>query len=156
MKGRSPLTIFMALMSTNSNMSMSFFCWRPESWTQCSICSISGLRTAEQTSSVTSHDLLAMLLFMHSRILLVFWAASAHCRLSHTFLSSNIPKPFFAFNPFIPQFVLLLGIAPTYMMDLTLGLVELHEVPHGTTPQACPCFSGSCPFPHSYQQHHSA
>ncbi|KAK4806814.1 hypothetical protein QYF61_005610 [Mycteria americana] len=33
-----------------------------------------------------------------------------------------------ALNPFIPQSVLILGIAPTQVQDLALGLVELHEV----------------------------
>lgn len=77
---------------------------------------------------MTSHDLLAMLLFMHSRILLPFSAATVHCWLLHKILSASIPKPFLAFSPFIPQFVLPLGIASTQVIELTLGFVELHEV----------------------------
>lgn len=74
-----------------------------------------------------SHDLLAMLLFMQARILVASWAASAHCWLLHKFLSASITKSFFALNPFIPQSVLLLGIAPTQVLDHTLGFFELHE-----------------------------
>lgn len=33
-----------------------------------------------------------------------------------------------ALNPFIPQVVLILGIAPTRVQGLALGLVTLHEV----------------------------
>ena len=33
-----------------------------------------------------------------------------------------------ALNPVLPQPVLILGIAPTQVQDLALGLVELHEV----------------------------
>ncbi|KAK4832292.1 hypothetical protein QYF61_021691 [Mycteria americana] len=33
-----------------------------------------------------------------------------------------------ALNPFIPQPILILGVAPTQVHDLVLGLVELHEV----------------------------
>ncbi|KAK4817082.1 hypothetical protein QYF61_027913 [Mycteria americana] len=33
-----------------------------------------------------------------------------------------------ALNPFIPQSVLMPGVAPTQLQDLVLGLVELHEV----------------------------
>ncbi|KAK4806258.1 hypothetical protein QYF61_013402 [Mycteria americana] len=36
-----------------------------------------------------------------------------------------------ALNPFIPQSVLISGIAPTQVQDLALGLVELHEVHMG-------------------------
>lgn len=69
---------------------------------------------------------------MRARILLAFWATSAHCWLLHNFSSANIPKPFFALNPLIPQSVLLLGIAPTQVLDLTLGFVELREVHMGS------------------------
>ncbi|KAK4811179.1 hypothetical protein QYF61_019810 [Mycteria americana] len=36
-----------------------------------------------------------------------------------------------ALNPFIPQSVLILGIAPMQVQDLALGFVELQEVPMG-------------------------
>ncbi|KAK4821329.1 hypothetical protein QYF61_018234 [Mycteria americana] len=36
-----------------------------------------------------------------------------------------------ALNPFIPQPVLVLGVAPTQVQDLALGLVKLHEVDMG-------------------------
>ena len=41
------------------------------------------------------------------------------------------PKVFFgraALNPFVPQFVLEMGVALTQVQYLALGLVELHEV----------------------------
>ena len=39
-----------------------------------------------------------------------------------------------ALNPFIPQPVLILGVAPTQMQGLPLGLIEFH----GSTSRACP------------------
>jgi len=36
-----------------------------------------------------------------------------------------------ALNPFIPQPVLVVGVAPTHMQDLALGLAEPHEVHTG-------------------------
>jgi len=36
-----------------------------------------------------------------------------------------------ALNPFIPQPLLILGVAPTHVQDLALGLVEPHEVHTG-------------------------
>ncbi|KAK4824270.1 hypothetical protein QYF61_012830 [Mycteria americana] len=65
----SPLIIFVALLWTRSNRSMSFLCWGSQSWTQ-------------------------------------------YCRS--------------VLNPFSAQPVFVLGIAPTHVQDLTLGLVELH------------------------------
>ena len=37
-----------------------------------------------------------------------------------------------AFNCFIPQFALVMGIASTHMQDLSLGSVEPHEVDLGS------------------------
>ncbi|KAK4806889.1 hypothetical protein QYF61_012610 [Mycteria americana] len=50
----------------------------------------------------------------------------AHVQL---FIYLYIPKA--ALNPFIPQSVLILGIASTQVQDLALGLVEPHEVHMG-------------------------
>ena len=36
-----------------------------------------------------------------------------------------------ALNPFIPELVLILGVAPTQVQDVALGLVEPHEVHMG-------------------------
>ncbi|KAK4828375.1 hypothetical protein QYF61_026113 [Mycteria americana] len=53
-----------------------------------------------------------------------------------------------ALNPFIPQPVLILGVAPSQVQDLALGLVEPHEVLMGSlfkpVKDACPCFHCPC------------
>ena len=41
----------------------------------------------------------------------------------------------------------MLGIAPTQVKDIALGLVELHELGVGPLSQACPGSSGWLPFP---------
>ncbi|KAK4830120.1 hypothetical protein QYF61_008547 [Mycteria americana] len=85
---------------------------------------------------ITSLVLLDMLLFIQPRIRLAFWAASAlYWFVSNSFIH-NYPQVLLcsaALNPFIPQSVLILGIALTQVQDCALGLVELLKaikVPH--------------------------
>ncbi|KAK4819180.1 hypothetical protein QYF61_025995 [Mycteria americana] len=80
-----------------------------------------GLSRAEQRGRILSLDLLATLLWMQPRIRLPFWAASYPQVLLRRA----------ALNPFIPQSVLILGIALAQVQDLALGLVEPHEVHTG-------------------------
>ncbi|KAK4820335.1 hypothetical protein QYF61_024873 [Mycteria americana] len=57
-------------------------------------------------------------------------ALSAHVQLFiHQY--PQVPLHRAALNPFIPQPVLILGVAPTQVQDLALGLVEPHEVHMG-------------------------
>ena len=49
---------------------------------------------AEQKRTITSLFLLDTPLLMQPRILLAFWAASAHCRLTSSFSSVKTPKSF--------------------------------------------------------------
>ncbi|KAK4832903.1 hypothetical protein QYF61_026546 [Mycteria americana] len=125
----SPLIIFVALLWTHSNRSMSFLYWGPQTQMQYPRW---GLTRVEQRGRITSLDLLVTLLLMQPRIQLAFWAASAHCRVLLSFLSTNTPKSFSsgraALNPFSAQPVFVLGIVPTHVQDLALGPVELHEV----------------------------
>jgi len=74
-----------------------------------------------------SLDLLAMLLLTQSMIQLAFWAASTHCQLMLSFLSTNTPESFSSGHS-QPTLVYVLEIAPTHVYDLALDLVELHEV----------------------------
>ncbi|KAK4807440.1 hypothetical protein QYF61_001991 [Mycteria americana] len=53
-----------------------------------------GLTRAEQRGRIPSLDLLATLLWMQPRMLLAFWAASAHCRLMSSLSSISTPKSF--------------------------------------------------------------
>ena len=90
-----------------------------------------GLTKAWERGSTTSLDLLAMLLVMQPRTRLAFWAASAHGQLMSHLSPTSTPKSFFTRLLSIPHSVLKLGIAPTQVQDLALGLVELHEVHMG-------------------------
>ncbi|KAK4829131.1 hypothetical protein QYF61_002210 [Mycteria americana] len=83
----------------------------------------------EQRGRITSLDLLAMLLLMQPRIQLAFWAVSAHCWVMSGFSFTITPKA--ALNPFTPQPVLILRVAPTQVQDPALGLFEPHEVHMG-------------------------
>jgi len=74
-------------------------------------------------------DLLATLLLMQPRIWLAFWAASAHCWVILSLLSTRTPKSFSAaLNPLNAQPVSMFGIVPTQVQYFTLGHVELHGV----------------------------
>jgi len=71
---------------------------------------------------------------MQPRIQLATWAVSAHCWLMSSLSSTCTPKSFWAgaaLSPFIPQPVLIPGVALTQVKDLALGLVEPHEVQMG-------------------------
>lgn len=61
----SPFIIFVALLWTYSNRSMSFLCWGPQNWVQHSRW---GLTRAEQRDSIPSFPLLAVLLLMQPRM----------------------------------------------------------------------------------------
>jgi len=50
-----------------------------------------------------------------------------------------------ALNPFIPQPVLILGVAPVPMQDLALGLVEPHDIHTGPPLQLVQVPLGSIP-----------
>jgi len=80
---------------------------------------------------ISTLDLLDVLLLMQSKIQLAFWAVSAHCQLMSNFSVHQYSQVLLhraTLNPFISQSVLLLGIVPTQVQDLALGLVELCEV----------------------------
>jgi len=73
------------------------------------------------------------------------WTLVAHIKLlihqdPHVLLSRA------ALHPFIPQPVLIAGVAPIQMQDFALGLLELCEV-DGPTSQTCPDPSGWHPIP---------
>ncbi|KAK4806804.1 hypothetical protein QYF61_005600 [Mycteria americana] len=102
----SPLNIFMALLWTRSNRSMSFLCWRPQSWMQ---------------YSSPRHDWLSGLQ--------VHIASS--CSIFHPPVYPQVLLCRAALNPFISQSVLIVMVALTQVQDLALGLVELHEVHMG-------------------------
>jgi len=65
---------------------------------------------------------------MQPRIRLAFWAASTCCQVMSIHQSLQVLLDKAVLNPFIPQPVLIAGVAPTHMQDLSLGLVELHQV----------------------------
>lgn len=68
---------------------------------------------------------------MQPRIKQAFWVASAP-RIQ--FFILQYPQVLLcrtAISPFIPQSVLILGIAPTQIQDLMLGLTEFHVVHTG-------------------------
>jgi len=92
-----------------------------------------GLSIAEQRGRITSLDLLATLLLMQPRI--CFFFLGCECTLlGHVQLFiPQYPQVLgrAALNPFIPQPVLISGIALIQVQDLALGLVEPHEVHTG-------------------------
>jgi len=60
---------------------------------------------------------------------MIYFLACKPTLLAHVqFFTYQYPV---ALNPFVPQSVLILAIAPTHVQGLTLGLVELHEVHKG-------------------------
>ncbi|KAK4823689.1 hypothetical protein QYF61_005755 [Mycteria americana] len=94
------LIIFMALLWIRSNRSMSF------------LCSKAGCSTPAQ-------DTVGLLACKHTLL--------AHIQLfTHQYPQVVLCRA--ALNPFTPQPVLILGLAPTQVRDLALGLVEPHEV----------------------------
>ncbi|KAK4822199.1 hypothetical protein QYF61_011840 [Mycteria americana] len=97
-----PLIIFMALLWTSSNSSMSFLCWGLQSWTQ-----YSSPGYGWPSGTLPAH----IQLFIH--------------QYSQVLLSRAAP------NLFIPQSILILGVALTQVQDFALGLVEPHEVHMG-------------------------
>ena len=71
--------------------------------------------------------------------------------------STNTPKSFSqGLLSFSTQPVFVLGIGPTQVQDLVVGLFELHEVGMRPHLKACPSPSGWYPFPLGCQLHHSA
>ncbi|KAK4821027.1 hypothetical protein QYF61_012113 [Mycteria americana] len=96
----SPLIIFMALLWTCSNRSMSFLCWGPQSWTQ--YCSPEDVGFLGCKHTLPGH--VELLINQHPQVLLRA-----------------------ALNPFSAQPVFVLGIALTHVQDFALGLAELHE-----------------------------
>ncbi|TRZ12141.1 hypothetical protein HGM15179_014964 [Zosterops borbonicus] len=99
---------------------MSLLCWDPRADAALQV----GLSRAEQWGRIPSLALLPTLLWMQPRTHLAFWALSAHGWIMSS-LSS--PSPF-GQNLFIPQPVLVLGIAPTQMQHLAPGLAKHHEI----------------------------
>jgi len=83
-----PLIIFVALLWTHSNRSMSLLYWGLHIWMQYSK---SGLTSAEQRDKITSFALLAVLLLLPPRIQLAF---GAHCWHMSRLPSTSIPGPF--------------------------------------------------------------
>ena len=100
-------------------------------------------KSGAQEGRITSLDLLATLLLMQPRIRLAFWDARAHCWLIHQYAQVLLCRA--ALCPFIPQSLLILGIAPPHVQDLMLGLVELHEVLMGSLLK--PVQTYTCPDP---------
>ena len=62
---------------------------------------------------------------------MAFWAASAYCWLMLNLLSTDTSKSF-TLGLLSSQPVSVLGISLTQMLDLALGLVELHEIGMGS------------------------
>jgi len=87
-----------------------------------------GLMRAEQRGTITSFALPLTPLLMQPIIPLAFQAANAHCWLMSSSLSTRIPRSSAALlsRSSSPT---LYGIAPSHMQHLTLGLVEVHQVP---------------------------
>ena len=85
--------------------------------------------------TITSLSLLAIFLLMQLRILLVFWAMSAHCWLMSSFSSTTTSNSFstglWKLNKFSWS-VLMSGIVLIQEQQLALGLIELHYVYVGT------------------------
>lgn len=88
-----------------------------------------GLTGAEQRARTSSLYLLPMLLLLQPGIPLAFW--TVRTLPGHNELLV-LPKA--ALNPFSTQAEFVFGIAQTQVWDLTLGLVELHDVHRGPTP----------------------
>ncbi|KAJ7420807.1 hypothetical protein WISP_46437 [Willisornis vidua] len=84
-----------------------------------------------------SLDLLATLLLMQPRTQLAFWAASPHCclmsSLTHQHLHVLLGRA--ALDLFIPQPVLIPGVAPAQVQHLAPGLVKPHEIPMDPHPE---------------------
>lgn len=89
-----------------------------------------GLTGAEQRARTSSLYLLPMLLLLQPGIPLAFW--TVRTLPGHNELLV-LPKA--ALNPFSTQAEFVFGIAQTQVSDLTLGLVELHDVHRGPTPK---------------------
>ncbi|KAK4832076.1 hypothetical protein QYF61_020632 [Mycteria americana] len=109
------LIIFVALLWTCSNRSMSFLCRGLQSWTQYWRW---GLTRVGCRDRITSLDLLATLLLMQPRIWLAFWAASTHCQLMSSFSSTSTPKSSSAGLLSIPS-------SPSLCRTLHLALLNL-------------------------------
>jgi len=85
----------------------------------------------EQRNRIPSLDLLATLVLVDIVGLLgCEWMLSAHVQLFiHYYPQVLLDRA--VLNPFIPQPVLIAGVAPNQMQDPALGLVEPHEVHTG-------------------------
>ncbi|KAK4811117.1 hypothetical protein QYF61_019748 [Mycteria americana] len=131
----SPLIIFVALFWTCSNKSMSFLCWGPQNWTQYSRW---GLTTVEWRGRITSLNLLATLHLYAAQDAIGFLGCKRTLPAHVLFFIHQYPQVLLcraAPNPFIPQPVLILEVAPSQEQDLAFGLVELHEVCMGPPPK---------------------
>ena len=87
-----------------------------------------GLTRAKQRGTITSLALLATPLLMEPRILLAFQAASAHCWLMSSFLSTRTPKSFSArllSRTSSPSFYKYLGLPQPKCSTLHLALLNL-------------------------------
>jgi len=72
-----------------------------------------------------------LLLLMQPRIWLLFWAVKAHLCACDQLTICQYPRVLFGRDvlyPFIPQPVLIAGIAMTQVQGLALGFIEPHEV----------------------------
>lgn len=94
---------------------------------------------AEQRGRVTSRDLLATILLMQPRIWLAFWATNTAS--SYVMFHPAVP-PRLSLHQFIPQPILVLGIAPALVQHLIEVWGSL-----GPTSQACQCPPGGYLFP---------
>lgn len=106
--------ICMATLWTCSNRSMYFLCWGPQysSWGHMKV------------GRITSLNLLATLLFMQTRIQLVFLGCKYTLSVHIHFFRKSFSAGLLSTNS---SFAFISGIAPVQMQDLTLGLI-LHEV----------------------------
>ncbi|XP_068862881.1 metalloreductase STEAP2 isoform X1 [Aphelocoma coerulescens] len=134
----SPLIILVALLWTRSSRSMSFLCWDPRAG--CSAPGGVSLTRAEQRGRIPSPSLLPTLLLAQPRTRLGLWAVSAHGWVMSSLIHQQ-PQVLLgraAPHPFIPQSVLILGVALTQMQHLALGQVyctcTVHSSVCGFTP----------------------
>ncbi|NXM28115.1 F120B protein, partial [Oxyruncus cristatus] len=110
--------------------------WIPPSVTNCEMLSLQQQsaicqdKEIFQMGRISSLDLLATLLLMQPRMQLAFWAASAHCWVRSSCLSSNTLKSLFELlsihSP--SHLYLCLGLPRPVCRTLHVALFEIHEV----------------------------
>lgn len=135
----SSLTIFMALFWTSSKRSMSAFYWGYQhrthyyGW---------GLTRVAKRERFTPLELLALLVFMQTRIQQASWAASVHCQHIFHFLSTNIPKAFSTelLNPLLCYAIYTEIRDCLITRTFYLALLKYHEV------QVCPLLKPARPL----------